>query len=200
MDNDVLSLLKRIRTSDSSSPDDEAFALLAEMYEGVVRSAVNRFSPSFGIGQDNDGAYAQEDLRQYALLALYRAADTYNEDEKGRNVSFGLYAKVCINNALISALRKYRTEKKRREAARTAFASRKTESDPLGIVIDSEQRSAVVKTASRVLSKYEKEIFDYYIAGKSVREIAERLGKDEKSVSNAVYRIKVKIRGLLKNQ
>ncbi len=200
MDNDVLSLLKRIRASKSGSPDDEAFAALAEMYEGVVESSVKRFSPSFGIGQQNDGAYEEEDLRQYALLALYRAADTYNEDEKGKSVSFGLYAKICINNALISALRKYNTEKKRREAARKSFPAVKTVSDPLGVIIDSEQKKSVMKQASRVLSAYEKEIFDYYIAGKSVREIAERLGKDEKSISNAVYRIKVKVRGLLKNQ
>ena len=45
-----------------------------------------------------------------------------------------------------------------------------------------------------------KEVFEYYIVGKSVTEIAERLGKDEKSVSNALYRMKVKVKGLLKNQ
>ena len=46
----------------------------------------------------------------------------------------------------------------------------------------------------------EKRIFEAYITGKSIGEIAERLGKDKKSVSNAVYRMKAKVKGLLKNQ
>ncbi|MBQ1976438.1 MAG: hypothetical protein II227_03255 [Clostridia bacterium] len=50
----------------------------------------------------------------------------------------------------------------------------------------------------QVLSSYENEIFEKYISGRPVRDIAASTGRSEKSVSNAVYRIRVKIRGLLK--
>ncbi|MBE6541815.1 MAG: sigma-70 family RNA polymerase sigma factor [Ruminococcaceae bacterium] len=195
LDNEVPSLLKRIRQSDES-----AFVILAKTYEGVIESAVKSFAPSFDIVKGNENEFCGlDDLRQYAMIALYRAANTYNEEDKGKKVSFGLYAKICINNALISALRKYRTEKKRRDAARTLARSEKTVSDPLGNVIDSEGRGEMLRQIANILSAYEKEVFEYYIIGKSAHEIAERLGTDEKSVSNAVYRIKVKIKGLLKN-
>lgn len=196
MDNDVLSLLKRIRQSDES-----AFPLLVQMYDGMIESAVASFSASFDINQgDADCMYGTDDLRQYAMVALYRAAETYNEEEKGKKVSFGLYAKICVNNALISALRKYKTEKKRREAAVGAGKAAKASHDPLDRIVSEENKGELLRQISCVLSGYEKKVFEYYIIGKSVHEIAETLDRDEKSVSNAVFRIKSKVKGLLKNQ
>ena len=61
---------------------------------------------------------------------------------------------------------------------------------------DDERLKAKIKTE---LSDFEKSVFDLYINDKSTREIAEILGREEKSVSNALYRMKVKIKGLLKN-
>ena len=192
----MLSLLKRIRQSDES-----AFPLLVQMYDGMIESAVRSFSASFEIIQgDADSMYGPEDLRQDAMVALYRAAETYDEQEKGRKVSFGLYAKICVNNALISALRKFKSEKKRRETAIDADKREKASHDPLDSIISEENKGELLRQLSCVLSGYEKKVFEYFIIGKTVHEIAERLGKDEKSVSNAVYRIKSKIKGLLKNQ
>ena len=71
--------------------------------------------------------------------------------------------------------------------------------DSLYRIVSDEGMNETLETFRSALSGYEKEVFEYYIVGKSVTEIAERLGKDEKSVSNALYRMKVKIRGLLKN-
>jgi RNA polymerase sporulation-specific sigma factor len=70
--------------------------------------------------------------------------------------------------------------------------------DPLYRIVSEEGMRDILTEFRSALSGYEKEVFEYYIVGKSVTEIAERLGKDEKSVSNALYRMKVKIRGLLK--
>ena len=56
----------------------------------------------------------------------------------------------------------------------------------------------IVNVNSGSQSPYEAEVFDEYTSGKSAREIAEIVGREERSVSNALYRMKVKIRGLLK--
>lgn len=203
MENDVISLLELVKGGDES-----AFAELCEKYRTLTESAAYRFAPSFK-GDGADGEYGIDDLKQYAAMALYRAAITYEADThgKGKEVSFGLYAKICVNNALISALRKYRGA--RRKAERAAMGKAKmasnnknpdVSSDPLDKLVSSESEEQLIKRICVVLSDYEEKIFRYYTAGKSVHEIAKGLGKSEKSVSNAIYRIKAKIKGLLKNQ
>ncbi len=188
--------------------EEGAFECLSEMYSSLTESVVSRFAPSFGISGDSgsrDNVYDLDDLRQYAAMALYRAAAAYRPDAEGRKVSFGLYAKVCIRNAMISELRRYRREQKKRAAREPSEDGERRRKgciaaeDPLYRITSEEGLHETLVRFRAALSGYEKEVFEYYIVGKSVTEIAERLGKDEKSVSNALYRMKVKIRGLLKN-
>jgi len=197
LEKDLNLLLEQIRSGDENS-----FAALSEQYHSVADSAVRRFASSFGIGDgDQDGMYGEEDLRQEAMVALYRAALTYDLNEKGKDVSFGLYAKICVNNALISALRKYKTEKKKREAAKNKSRSNpKQNPGPFEMIVAREDAEFLLIKIREQLSGLERQVFDYYIVGKSAGEIAERLGRSEKSVSNALYRMKVKVKGLLKNQ
>ena len=75
----------------------------------------------------------------------------------------------------------------------------KRSEDPFQRIADAEGADALLAKIRSGLSGYERKIFEQYIDGKSVGEIAERLGKDNKSVSNALYRMKVKVKGLLKN-
>ena len=188
--------------------DIGAFERLAEQYRSLTEAAVRRFSSSFGISGEAgaDGpVYALDDLRQYASMALYRAAETYSPDDKGKKVSFGLYAKVCVQNAMITELRKYRRELKRRLVGEDVCREhgergkdRRRAEDPLCRIVSDEGMRGMLEDFRSALSGYEQEVFEQYIIGKSVTEIAERLGKDAKSVSNAIYRMKVKIRGLLK--
>lgn len=182
--------------------DEGAFSSLAEKYAGITEKAVRRFAPSFGITDGaSDSIVELDDLRQCAYMALYRAASSYRSDEEGKAVSFGLYAKICVNNALISELRHYESEKRRAARVRkSSDGARRRENDPLTELVSSENASALAAHIDSVLSPYEKEVFDAYISGKSVREIAEGFGKSEKSISNALYRMKAKIKGLLKNQ
>ena len=204
MENELRELLAGVQREDES-----AFERLAELYNSLTESAVHRFAPSFGISGDSgrgDNVYDMDDLRQYAAMALYRAAAAYRPDDEGQKVSFGLYAKVCIRNAMISELRKYRREMKKRAVREKSGDGRKRRAkgciaaeDSLYRIVSDEGMNETLETFRSALSGYEKEVFEYYIVGKSVTEIAERLGKDEKSVSNALYRMKVKIRGLLKN-
>ncbi|MBO6053453.1 MAG: sigma-70 family RNA polymerase sigma factor [Clostridia bacterium] len=179
------------------SGSESAFSVLAERYANLTESAVRGFSPSFSVAEGN-AVWGEDDLRQCASLALYRAAMTYDPEKSGREVRFGLYAKICVNNALISELRKVRAEATRR-ARRGKRKEPGRSGDPLDEIVSAEGVSGLVGSISRVLSPFEKEVFDRYITGMSVEQIAQLLGKDRKSVSNALYRMKVKIKGLLQN-
>nr|MBQ4318890.1 hypothetical protein [Clostridia bacterium] len=70
---------------------------LITMYAPMLTQTVAKYAWRLGSGGDID------DLRQEAVIALYKAARTYRE---GIGVTFGLYAKVCINNRLKVVLRK----------------------------------------------------------------------------------------------
>ena len=46
----------------------------------------------------------------------------------------------------------------------------------------------------RLLTKYEKKVLIMYIEGKSYKDIALTLGRNEKSVDNALFRARSKLR------
>lgn len=173
--------------------DQNAFNRLSELYAPLIRSMSARFVESLS-AQNDAGLIDAQDLEQEARLALFRAVQSYNR--KQREVSFGLYAKICIRNALISQWRKAKAAHARKVKAEQPVL-RHSEDAVLSFLSEEDVRGLRNKIRE-VLSPYENIIFEQYISGRSVGSIAVSVGRSEKSVSNAVYRIRVKIRGLLK--
>lgn len=178
-----------------ASGDETAFQTLAEQYAPLIQSMSERFISSFAKTADT-GAISVQDLEQEARLALYRAAMRYDTERDG--VTFGLYAKICIRNSLISLFRK--SVSAARSAHRDASQLKSVSAhDPLAALVSLAETRALTARIRDALSPYENRIFDQYISGRSVKSIACSVGKSEKSVSNALYRIRVKIKGLLPN-
>ena len=167
--------------------DQAAFSALLESYEPLVSAEVSRHAAGLG---DQD----VEDLRQSALLALYRAA--LNFDLSQCEVEFGLYAKICITNALLSQLRvirRYRSE----VSVADAWDANEVGEDPAARVMQEEAAAALYARVRSLLSPYENRVWALYMAGRSVGEIARLLQKDTHSIENAVYRIRKKLRAAL---
>ncbi len=61
-----------------------------------------------------------------------------------------------------------------------------------------ENKEELYKALSDCLSGYEKRVFDLFLAGHSYQEIGTRLGKNAKSVENAMQRIRRKLARNLK--
>ena len=173
--------------------DQNAFNRLSELYAPLIRSMSARFVESLS-AQNDAGLIDAQDLEQEARLALFRAVQSYNR--KQREVSFGLYAKICIRNALISQWRKAKAAHARKVKAEQPVL-RHSEDAVLSFLSEEDVRGLRNKIRE-VLSPYENIIFEQYISGRSVGSIAVSVGRSEKSVSNAVYRVRVKIKGLLK--
>jgi RNA polymerase sporulation-specific sigma factor len=172
--------------------DQGAFGRLLALYEPMIRSTVNQFA---------GGVHDAEDLRQEALAVFYRAIMKFDSDKPG--IEFGLYAKICVTNALISEVRSAR-----RRAGNTVASLEyedynylrhraEAESDPAGRVIEEESEKALRSLIKKNLSEYENRVWTMYISGLSSYEISEKLGRSEKSIDNALYRIKRKLRSLL---
>ena len=124
---------------------------------------------------------------QEATLALYHGALSY--DLQQDKVTFGLYAKICVRNRLISALRKLR---------RTTRAPLAPEKLPQSASERKSDRRAPMGELSDLVdtlfSDLERSVYQLYLQGYSAAQIADRLGRNEKSVDNAIYRMRRKIK------
>ena len=138
-----------------------------------------------------------EDLRQEALVQFCNAVCNYDLSLDG--VEFGLYAKICIENRLVSYVRSY---KRRKDKAFFSFDVEVSEdssyTDPAQDIIDKERFTALVELIEGSLSDYESRVWWLYVSGMSVSDIAKKLGVDDpRSVTNAIYRIRRKLRARL---
>ena len=71
------------------------------------------------------------------------------------------------------------------------------EEDPSRDVIMREEMKELNRKIDETLSSFEGRVWRLYVSGCSFREIAADLGKNEKSVENAIFRIKQKLKRLL---
>ena len=156
-----------------------AFAELTDMYSPLIETMTDKYVRSIG-----GGAADRDDIRQEASVAFYKAVMSF---DLGQNeVSFGLYAKICIRNRLISILRSLKSKGK-------VVHEREGEKAPR-LWQASFDREELESLSRQLLSRREREIFLMYADGKSYLDIAQTLGINEKSVDNALFRAKKKLR------
>lgn len=165
--------------------DESAFEALLEAYEPLIDSMSRSFANT---AEDSESG---EDLRQEACIALYRAVQTF--DLSQNEISFGLYAKLCVRNRLVSYTRKFR----RREPILPLEDRIKAQEDVTQGVVAEESYMELYRRIEAVLSPYENHVWWLYLSGQTTGAIAAKLGKDERSVQNAVYRIRKKLRAAL---
>ena len=178
--------------ADVQSGDRSAFSDLLSMYRPLLYARISRFLPS-----DTE----RDELYQDASLALYRAALCYRKEA---GVTFGAFARVCVDNALVSAYRKASAARgvfsldAMREAGDEPLLSDEAAPDPSHSLIEREEASGLYRMALSCLSGYEAQVFLSYIRGYAPQEIASALGRSEKSVANAIGRALSKLRAQLR--
>lgn len=184
-------LNKLIKKASDGSAD--ALSGLYERYKPLIESEVRRHANSDMTSQDID------DLRQEAMICFCRAVCNYEYSEDG--VEFGLYAKICIGNALVSYLRYYNRHKNNRVVSIddvVKLEDRSEFSDPMEKLIEEENLRTLERKIQASLSAYESKVWWMYVSGMSAQQIALRLdGVDVRSVNNAIYRIRKKLRAVL---
>ena len=161
--------------------NQKAYAELSRQYAPMLHAECSRRSDRM----DSDELY------QLALIALYGAARTY--DEGRGDITFGLYAKICVRRRLDGELRRagnYRTGEPIDENEVSPQASPEEE------LIAREDYRELLDAIDRALTPSEREAFVLYLAGSSYADIAKRLGRSTKSVDGALRRAKEKIRKL----
>ncbi|MFB0920888.1 MAG: sigma-70 family RNA polymerase sigma factor [Oscillospiraceae bacterium] len=186
-DNELLSM--------TESGDKIAEEQLALRYARLVKICSR---PFFLVGGDG------EDLIQEGMLGLISAI---REFDLSMNTAFKTYAEICVKRRIYSAIKS--ASRKKHEPLNDMVSFDDVLSDEISSsavsygdayrripeeqVLAREGADEIIKTYSRCLSKFEVEILHLYLSGLSYSDIAEICGKTEKSVDNAVQRIRRKL-------
>lgn len=184
----------------SSKGDRHAEECLAKRYYRLVRVCAR---PLFLAGGDS------EDLIQEGMFGLLSAIRQFDPQQGS---SFYSFARHCIRKRLLSAVRSASRLKHFPLNDGMSFEQLSEDSNsqlsatpevllnnPEDMVLARESREELYSILSRCLSGFEKQVLDLYLEGLSYREIGGRLGKDEKSIDNAVQRIRRKLARNLKS-
>ncbi len=169
----------------AKSGNDEAFRLLVDKYNGFLIGYIRSLQVP---------ASEYDDLMQEALVGLLRAVRTYD----GVSSKFATYVATCVRSSVISGLRKY--GKQSVEIAGydvDALAQASDGITPELQLLDIESTNQLYDRVFSALSELERAVFEMYLAEIPYAIIAKRLNKNEKSVDNAVQRIKAKLKKLV---
>ena len=168
--------------------DPKALGRLFGRYQKAVDAKVGRMLPK----------EHWEDGAQEAYLALYQAVRHFDPDRK---IKFSTYAGRCIDNALRNYQVKLNTKKSQLNASSVSLEQMRPEEQPQTetpspdqMLIDKEQYRLCLEQIRQSLSPFECKVFHCYLDGDDYRQIAKRLSVNEKSVSNALVRIRRKLK------
>ncbi len=177
--------------------DIEAEEVLLKRYGEVVKREV-RFL--FLVGAET------EDLTQEAMIGLVKAIRDYTPE---REAAFRTYAITCIRNQIRSAIRAagrkkhqplnsyisiYTDAEEQGEGLPAGLFATGDAGNPETIVLMQERADEQRQAIEERLSPMERLVAELYLEGRSHAEIAAAIGKPERSVNNALTRIRNKLR------
>lgn len=188
----------------AKSGDELATDYIIKKYKNFVKSRARTY---FLIGAD------KEDIIQEGMIGLYKAIRDYDSDKPA---SFRGFAEICITRQIITAIKTATRQKhiplnsyislnkpaydEESERMMIDMIAEKENFNPEEIMITKEHFSSMLIKMSEVLSKFEWKVMNLFLDGKSYSEIAKKLDKSEKSIDNALQRIKKKVEKYLQSK
>lgn len=177
--------------------DVQAEEKLLDKYKPLVKAKSRAY---FLIGADN------EDIIQEGMIGLYKAIRDY---DSGRNASFRSFAELCINRQMITAIKAATRQKHQPlnsyiSLNKPVFEDESEETyldllkegellNPEALLIGQENKNFLENQMVKNLSRFESRVLLLYLQGRSYFEIASLLDKPEKSIDNALQRVKKKL-------
>lgn len=168
--------------------DAEVFPELVARYLKLVRIKACSFREIFSL--------EREDLYQEGLLGLFDAACSYKPDG---GASFETYAGRCINNRIVSAVR--RSASKKNALLNYAVpiediseVNTDVSSDPQALLESRDEMDHMLETVHVSLSAFERKVLSLYLSGYKRSEIEAKLGISVKAFDNAMSRVRKKLR------
>lgn len=183
-------LLDRYKAGDAKSCE-----ILLDRYKGLVlRNAKSLFL----IGGDTD------DLIQEGMIGLFHAIQSY---DKTAGASFYTYAGICIRSQQLKAIEA--SARKKNQPLNNAVPLESSEDEntpqeqnhlstldtnPERMLVDEEEARRIEAGIRALLSPLETQVLDLYLEGMDYHAVADKTGRDAKSIDNAMQRIRKKTR------
>ena len=178
--------------------DEELCALAAKGSSSAENELVCRYNrivrvcarPLFLVGGDS------EDLIQEGMMGLLNAIRKY---DPSRDTAFRTFATVCIRSRLASAVRAAQGDKHSPLNHSISFEPPLIDGNdfavesPEDVIIGREELKERLDALKGQLSEFEASILPPYLNGLSCAEIAQRYDRSQKSVDNAIQRIRRKM-------
>lgn len=179
-----------------SEGEAEVMDFLLEKYKYLVRMKANTM---FLLGGDTD------DLIQEGMIGLFKAIRDYRPD---KDSSFSTFAGLCVTRQIYKAVE---AASRKKHGPLNTYISLSANDDadeknqvpyhlkdtylnnPENLLIAQEDVEQFFVKLHQVLSPMEQQVLDLYLAGSNYHQIAEQLEKTEKSIDNALQRVKQKI-------
>ena len=176
---------------------EEITDYIMEKYKNLVRKRANAM---FLIGGDTD------DLIQEGMIGLFKAIRDFKAD---KDASFYHFADLCITRQIYHAVE---ASQRKKHLPLNSYISLNTQmgregedtfldvlesfenANPEQLVIEREDSRAIKEKLRNDLSRFERQVVQLYLQGLSYRQIAQQLGKEPKSIDNALQRIRGKIK------
>ena len=180
-ENDIINL--------AQNKQDSAMEYLLEKYKPLVRKRTNAM---YLMGGET------EDLIQEGMIGLYKAIRTYRPGES----AFASYAQVCVNRQMYTAVQA--SGRKKHEPLNEYISLSEDLNlflldNPESRMIAQENMEKRYQLIDKQLSSMERQVLKLYLEGGSYEEIAEEMGRSEKSVDNAIQRLKKKLKKVEKS-
>lgn len=180
--------------------DDRALDYLLSKYFVYVR---NKSLSYYIVGADRD------DIIQEGMIGLFKAVRDFSSE---RGVSFKTFADVCVTRQIITAVKNASRQKhaplnfyvslnksvsdEDDDSTLADILGHAKDSNPEEIFLKKEKADTLGSEMNRLLSKFELLVLSLYLQGNSYVDIGKLIGKDSKSVDNALQRIKKKFEKL----
>ncbi len=169
--------------------DESATTELLTRYIPLVKSRASVFTSS---------AFEYDDMFQEGMIGLYGAIGSFNSS---CGTPFSAFARLCVDRMMVAVLRA--SSRQRRipaakisnlEDAPHLAEAKLCAVDPEESLIAKEEFNRFRRKADSELSTLEIKVLNAFISGCNYGEISQMLGIPEKSVDNALQRIRRKLK------
>lgn len=180
--------------------NEDANNIIIKKYEPLINSIATRMiktCPYLGLDKS--------DLVQEGMIALNHAIGYFNEQ---KDITFYTYVKTCIERRLISTITSAQRLKHKNlnesvsfdtdEEGTLDFFLKDETTNPERIVINEESNNEKINLIKEKLTDLENHVFDLLLSSFTYKEIANMLDKEPKQIDNAIQRIKVKVKEVIK--
>ena len=172
------------------SGDEQAFSCLCARYLPLCRMLAHRYAGS---------GLEEEDLAQEGMIGLIEATRRY---DSLKQVPFEAYARKCITSKILSALAALSAQKRKANLGSLPLDEQENVlklhiPPPDELFIESEENRRRSEHILSLLSPSESDTLRLYLRGCSYAQIAAKLGLPQKSVDNALQRVRRKLRSAL---